>query len=186
MLLLYALLLGPKRLHTLKSSFSIEREPSRCLLKRMCRSQRLHQRRLWRTRQVLSPTAVLTLIADLESEDFWNEKCGSIRADPRTLLCFPLHVLKLPYTEKRRPSKETNRTAQITSSFRQNPRAEEERGRKSRARKREARLGSFEAGNRRTVQTGAGPKSCVRRGSENGAVSVLQAGQLREGEEVQI
>lgn len=135
---------------------------------------------------MLSPTAILTLIADLESEDFWNEKCESTRAEPHTLLSFPLHVLNLPYTEKRRPSKEANRTTQITSRFRQNPGAEEERGRKSCARKREARLGSFEAGNRRTIQTGAGPKGCVRRGPENSAVSVLQAGQLREGEEVQI
>lgn len=57
---------------------------------------------------MLSPITILTLTADLKSEDFWNEKRPSIRAELQTPLSLPPHELTIPYTEKRRSSQKTN------------------------------------------------------------------------------
>lgn len=122
--------------------------------------------------------------------DFWHEKREPSHPNPPLLLNYCLVLATTCYadggmtTEKRSTSPKANPTNPNPGRPSQNTRSETKRGRKSATRKRQSGLGTSKTRNSRPIQAGTSTKSAFRGGSEDGSVYILQARELREGEEV--
>ena len=138
----------------------------------------------------LCPHYLLKPISNASNPDLWHEKCEQACRSLSVELGITTAPLALAdlrtNTEKRSTGTEANPSHSITSRSSQDARSETKRSRESPTRKGQSCCGTSEARNRGTVQACPGTESAIWCGPEDGGVHILQAGELREGQKMQV